>query len=110
MNWLLSLYLLISPLHTPTAVRWPMMQVAQPAQVVQNPTEPPEFPDGVYCTPQGKVYKGLQTPDEPCHCQIMMREDQDGCCNIQQNNDPKCTQYCHEQHCRCPHECVTGGK
>lgn len=84
--------------------RWPMLAVA--AQITTNPAEPPEFPDGQYCTPNGNVFKGLQTPDAPCHCHMMMRQDADGCCNILQNNDQKCTQYCHEQHCACPRECI----
>ena len=110
----LLLYLVIlfgGGLHVPDMThRWPMIAVARAAQVVQNPSEPDEFPDGMYCSPKGNIYKGLQTPDSPCACHLVMRQDADGCCNVPQNNDPKCTQYCHEHHCSCPRECLDSSK
>lgn len=78
------------------------------AQTTFNPNEPPPYPEGVYCTPTGTNFHGLLTPDNPCHCAMMMRQTEDGCCTILQNNDPKCKQYCTESHCACPHECVKG--
>jgi hypothetical protein len=76
------------------------------AQTTFNPNEPAPYPEGVYCTPQGDLFHGLQTSDHPCSCAMMMRQNEDGCCTILQNNDPKCKQYCTESHCRCPRECV----
>jgi hypothetical protein len=82
--------------------RWPMLRVAQ---VVQG-GEPTEYPDGQYCTPNGDNFKGLQTPDNPCSCHIVMKMDKDKCCEQIQANDAVCKQFCHEHHCSCPHECV----
>jgi len=75
-------------------------------QIQTNPNEPAPYPDGVYCTPTGDNFHGLQTPDHPCHCHMMMRSNADGCCEILQNNDPVCKQYCREKNCACPHECI----
>jgi hypothetical protein len=82
--------------------------VAPPTQIVTNPNEPDEYAEGVYCTPKGDNYKGVQTPDHPCACKNMMREDKDGCCDVRVTNDPVCKQYCSEKHCACPKQCIPG--
>lgn len=106
MMWLLALYVAFSPLHIPDMThRWPMLHVAPSVQIIYS-QEPAEYPEGQYCTPKGDNYKGLQTPENPCACQIVMRPDKDGCCEIMQANDAKCKQFCHEHNCACPHECL----
>ena len=80
------------------------------AQITHAP-DPPEYPDGVMCTPKGDNFKGLQTPDHPCHCHKMyaQTEDPDGCCDPSAPKilDTTCKQICHEKHCACPTECPT---
>lgn len=78
------------------------------SQIVMNPDEPTIYPEGVYCTPAGDMFHGLQTPDHPCKCKNMLREDKDGCCDVKVTNDPVCKQWCHEEHCGCPMECIKG--
>lgn len=85
--------------------RWPILHVAPYVQITHG-SEPDEYPDGQYCTPNGDNFKGLQTPDNPCKCHIVMREDNRHCCEILQANDAVCKQFCHEHHCSCPHECI----
>lgn len=83
------------------------MGLAMASQITTNPNEPPEYPDGVYCTPAGDLFRGLQTPDHPCKCHMVMRSaTPDNCCDILQANDPVCRQYCSEKHCACQHECL----
>jgi hypothetical protein len=107
---LIALYLFFSPLHVPDmSHRWPMLTVAAEARAFQvtYAGEPDEYPDGAYCTPNGTNFKGLQTPDNPCKCHLVMRSaTNDGCCEILQANDAVCKQFCHEHHCACPRECV----
>lgn len=97
-----------NPLSIPdTSHRWPMLQVARAAQIVRNPDEPAPFPEGVYCTHSGDMVLGVQTDHAPCACDIVFRSsNNDGCCDIQVNNDPKCMQYCHEKGCACQHRCL----
>ena len=107
MTWLLALYVAFNPLHIPpTNARWPVLRVAAPAQITTNPDEPPEYADGIYCTPQGDRFRNLQTADHPCACKNMVRPGSDGECDVKMNNDAACKQWCHEQHCACPQTCV----
>jgi hypothetical protein len=85
-----------------------MVAVAAMGSQVSRSTEPNEYPSGVYCTPHGDLYKGVQTPDHPCSCKNMFRQDDDGCCDQRVTNDPVCMQWCHEQHCSCPKTCIAG--
>jgi hypothetical protein len=78
------------------------------SQIVTNPQEPPEYADGVYCTPAGTMAYGIQMGDHPCACKNMLRDDKDGCCDVPVTNDPVCQQWCHEKHCACPKACVPG--
>jgi hypothetical protein len=107
MTWLVALYLLFSPLHVPKAPITPTLDRYVGFAQVTYAGEPDEYPDGAYCTPAGTNYKGLQTPDNPCKCHLVMRSaTNDGCCEILQANDATCRQFCHEHHCACPRECV----
>lgn len=73
------------------------------AQVV----EPPEYPEGVSCSPAGDVKNGkIVAADHPCHCKNMASPDTS--CETPTTNDPVCKQYCHEKHCSCPLECEHG--
>jgi hypothetical protein len=72
----------------------------------QAPQEPPEYPDGNFCTPKGDVVKGTQTPDHPCACHRVNRTE---FCEGEPSHEPVCKQYCHERHCRCPVTCDTAG-
>lgn len=85
--------------------------VAQQDPSGHFPNEPPEYADGVMCSPKGDIFKGLQTPDHPCSCKNMWRDshpNDEGCCDERVTNDSTCKQWCHEQHCACPHICVPG--
>ena len=72
-------------------------------QVVTNPNEPPAYPPGMVCTPQGDRMGLTQTPDHPCSCKNMGNPD-DGC-ETATTNDAHCQQFCHEDHCACPKVC-----
>lgn len=66
--------------------------------------EPPEYPDGWFCSPRGDIHNGTQTADYPCHCARMNHSDS---CDDPKadSHDPGCGQFCHEQHCACPIAC-----
>jgi hypothetical protein len=66
--------------------------------------EPPEYPEGVSCTPAGDIAYGVQTGEHPCACKRMIAPDHD-CDTAQTLPDPVCAQYCHEKHCACPITC-----
>ena len=69
--------------------------------------EPPEYPEGVVCTPAGIVQgDAIIDPDHPCHCKKMTYSNTS--CEVPATNDRMCSQYCHEKHCRCPLVCVEG--
>lgn len=66
--------------------------------------EPPEYADGVFCSPAGVVAGGkVIDADHPCHCKNM--GDPQDSCETPTTNDPVCKQWCHEQHCSCPLTC-----
>ena len=66
--------------------------------------EPPEYPEGHFCSPAGVVAGGkVIDSDHPCHCKNM--GDPQESCEKPVTNDPVCTQYCHEKHCSCPLIC-----
>lgn len=89
----------------------PLVAFQQDPRTGNFPNEPPEYADGVMCSPKGDIFKGLQTPDHPCHCKNMWRDsDTDGenCCDERVTNDSTCLQWCHEKHCACPKICIPG--
>ena len=68
--------------------------------------EPPEYAEGVFCSPKGDVAYGVQTGDHPCHCHRMNQSGAHDCCDHSQDSHEKdCAQWCHESHCSCPVEC-----
>ena len=69
---------------------------------VQVPAEPPEYPQGWYCTPKGDVAEGIKTPDHPCACKRMYADE---ACELNPTHDAACKQFCHENHCGCPVAC-----
>lgn len=88
--------------------------VANAALNVQVPTSPPppeaypgqrdhaKPPEGFYCSPQGK------DAAHKCACKRMaqrMEGDPKDCCSGPVQEDPKCTVYCHMNHCLCPVGC-----
>src|ERR1700681_4928689 len=65
--------------------------------------EPPEYPEGVACSPSGDVAGGVViNPDHPCHCKRM---DHDPICEGIPIEEGKCLQYCRHGHCSCPITC-----
>ena len=66
--------------------------------------EPPEYPDGMYCSPKGDITVNGQVlhPDHKCLCH---REDHSQDCEGEPTHDSQCKQWCHENHCRCPIMC-----
>ncbi len=66
--------------------------------------EPKELPEGLFCNPKGVVGKNglVIDPAHPCHCEHMTySKDCEG--YVQENG--KCTQRCHKDHCHCPVKC-----
>ena len=101
--------------------RWPLVALllcaaligaaAAVAQEPQDPDsagayreEPPEYPEGHFCSPAG-VVAGWKVIDSthPCFCKNM--GDPQESCEKPITNDPVCNQYCHEKHCSCPLIC-----
>lgn len=70
--------------------------------------EPPEYPEGSFCTPMGDSVGGTQTPNHPCHCKRMQEEGKDkDCCNGPVHEDwQHCNQGCHPKKCACPATCT----
>ena len=75
----------------------------------QTYSEPPAYPEGVFCTPHGDLAFGVQTTDHPCSCknmQFQRSNDAECCVRAPNTNDASCKQWCNEQHCACPVACV----
>ena len=70
--------------------------------MAQTPIEPPEYPEGAFCTPQGDYVNGKQTYDHACACH---RVDHDPNCDGTPIEHSVCLQFCHPRHCRCPVHC-----
>jgi hypothetical protein len=68
-------------------------------------SEPPTYPDGVYCSPHGVISGDIVIdPEHPCSCERMnYGEDCDD--PSKQFEDPVCNQYCHKDKCACPVTC-----
>ena len=74
--------------------------------------EPAEYPKDWYCTPRGTMADGVQTPNDPCHCE---HEDTSHDCEGHPTENNKCKQWCHatdnkgpgHNHCQCPVVCHT---
>lgn len=64
--------------------------------------EPPEYPPGWFCTPEGILTDGTVDPEHPCHCTRMIHDD---LCDTPPVEDPVCNQWCHPQKCACPISC-----
>lgn len=69
--------------------------------------EPPEYPDGVSCSPAGTMAGGKvinPSPDHRCSCKRM---DADPLCEGEPSHESDCLQWCHEDknHCSCPVVC-----
>ena len=78
--------------------------------------EPPEYPNGTFCSPVGDVIRGRQTKDHPCACKRHDEADQNDPDNhkmckageaTQPSHDAVCKQWCHESKCSCPVACDT---
>jgi hypothetical protein len=72
----------------------------------QAPEEPPEYPDGTFCSPQGDQVNGTQTPDHPCSCHRVVHDE---LCEGEPSHEAMCKQWCHEKHCHCPVTCDAEG-
>lgn len=90
---------MIKGLTSVVAVLWFVVSV-----VIMQIEEPPVLPDGSFCTPAGIATTDghVMDPAHPCHCEHMTTStDCEG--YVQENN--RCTQYCHKDHCHCPVVC-----
>lgn len=85
------------------ALEVPPPLVPYPQIIAQQiPVEPPIYPEGTLCTPNGDNVHGLQTPDHPCMCARMSHGTD---CESDVHEDAACKQFCHAQHCGCPLLC-----
>lgn len=84
------------------ATLWATLYFLISAAIMQ--VEPPELPAGAFCSPRGVVSSDGHVMDgaHPCHCEHMTHsKDCEG--GVEENN--KCTQWCHKDHCHCPVMC-----
>ncbi len=67
--------------------------------------EPPEYPEGLSCSPAGMLAGGKvidASPDHHCACKRM---DADPLCEGEPIEEASCLQYCRHGHCSCPVLC-----
>ncbi len=66
--------------------------------------EPKELAQGLFCNPKGVVARNglVIDPAHPCHCAHMTHSKD---CEGAVEENAKCTQFCHKEHCHCPVTC-----
>lgn len=82
----------------------------QPPEAYPGQREHAKPPDGFQCT----IPQLAKDKAHACSCRRMVKNPEgDKCCETVERSeapeDPKCTVYCHKDHCTCPIQCDTKG-